>query len=54
MIQSTTKQLSILYFTHKLLYPYHVRGVDGSGTEHLTVESYTVVHAANSPTYYYY
>ena len=32
---------------------YRVRGVDGSGAEHLTVESYTVIYAANSHTYYY-
>jgi len=28
-------------------------GVDGSCAKHLTVESYTVVYAANSHTYYY-
>ena len=27
---------------------YRVRGVDGSCAEHLTVESYTVIYAANS------
>ena len=27
---------------------YHVRGVDGSIAKHLTVESYTVVYAANT------
>jgi len=32
---------------------YHVRGVDGSCVKHLTVESYTVIYAANSRTYYY-
>jgi len=29
-----------------------VRGVDGSCAEHLTIESYTVIYAANSHTYY--
>jgi len=33
---------------------YRVRGVDGSCAEHLTVESYTAIYAANSHTYYYY
>jgi len=32
---------------------YRVRGVDGSRSERLTVESYTVIYAANSYTYYY-
>jgi len=32
---------------------YRVRGVDGSCAKHLTVESYTVIYAANSYTYYY-
>jgi len=32
---------------------YRVRSVDGSCAEHLTVESYTVIYAANSYTYYY-
>jgi len=32
---------------------YRVRGVDSSCAEHLTVESYTVIYAANSHTYYY-
>jgi len=31
----------------------HVRGVDGSCANHLTVESYMVIYAANSHTYYY-
>ena len=32
-----------------------VRGVGGSCAEHLTVESYTVIYAANSrPNTYYY
>ena len=31
-----------------------VRGVDGSCTKHLTVESYMVIYASNSYTYYYY
>jgi len=30
-----------------------ITGVDGSCAKHLTVESYTVVYAANSHTYYY-
>jgi len=30
-----------------------VRGVDGSCAKHLTVESYTIIYAANSHTYYY-
>jgi len=30
-----------------------VRGVDGSCAKHLTAESYTVIYAANSHTYYY-
>jgi len=30
-----------------------VRGVDGSCTKHLTVESYMVIYASNSYTYYY-
>jgi len=29
-----------------------VRGVDGSCAKRLTVESYTVIYAANSHTYY--
>ena len=33
---------------------YRVRGVDGSCAKHLTVESYMVIYAANSYTYYYY
>jgi len=33
---------------------YRVRGVDGSCAKHLTVESYTVIYAADSHTYYYY
>jgi len=32
---------------------YRVRSVVGSCAEHLTVESYTVIYAANSYTYYY-
>jgi len=32
---------------------YRVRGVDGSCAKHLTVESHTVIYAANSYTYYY-
>ena len=32
---------------------YRVRGVDGSCAEQLTVESYTVIYAANSHSYYY-
>ena len=32
---------------------YRVRGVDGSRTKHLNVESYMVIYAANSHTYYY-
>ena len=32
---------------------YRVRGVDGSCAKHLTIESYTVIYAANSNTYYY-
>ena len=31
---------------------YRVRGVDGSCAKHSTVESYMVIYAANSPTYY--
>ena len=31
---------------------YRVRGVDGSCAKHLTVESYTVIYAANSAYYY--
>jgi len=27
--------------------------IDGSCAKHLTVESYTVIYAANSHTYYY-
>jgi len=30
-----------------------VRDVDGSCTKHLTVESYMVIYASNSYTYYY-
>jgi len=33
---------------------YCVISVDGSSAEHLTVESFTVIYAANSYTYYYY
>jgi len=33
---------------------YRVRGIDGSRAKHLTVESYMVIFAANSYTYYYY
>jgi len=36
-----------------LLCSYRVRGVDGSCAKHLTVESYKVIYAANSHTYYY-
>ena len=32
---------------------YRVRGVDRSCAKHLTVESYTVIYAANGHTYYY-
>ena len=32
---------------------YGVTDVDGSCAKHLTVESYTVIYAANSHTYYY-
>jgi len=32
---------------------YLVTGVDDSCAKHLTVESYTVIYAANSHTYYY-
>jgi len=33
---------------------YRVRGVDGSCcAKHLTVESYTIIYAASSHTYYY-
>ena len=35
------------------LFPYRARGVDGSCAKHLTVESFTVIYAANSHTYYY-
>jgi len=35
------------------LWSCRVRGVDGSCAKHLTVESYTVIYAANSHTYYY-
>ena len=31
---------------------YRARGVDGSCAKQLTVESYTVIYAANSHTYY--
>ena len=31
-----------------------VRGVDGSCAKHLNVESYMVIYAPNSYTYYYY
>ena len=33
---------------------YYRVGVDGSCAEHLNVESYMVIYAANSYTYYYY
>jgi len=36
-----------------ILCHYRVRGVDGSCAKHLTVESYKVIYAANSHTYYY-
>ena len=32
---------------------YRVRGAGGSCAKHLTVESYTVIYAANSHTYHY-
>jgi len=32
---------------------YRIRAVDGSPARHLTVESYTVIYATNSHTYYY-
>ena len=32
---------------------YRVRGVGGSRAQHLTVESYTVIYAANSHSYSY-
>ena len=51
-----TTQISIqtagLAFGGTGLCSYRVRGVDGSCTEHLTVESFTIIHAANSRNYY--
>jgi len=35
------------------LFPYRARGVYGSCAKHLTVESFTVIYAANSHTYHY-
>jgi len=32
---------------------YRVRGVDGSSAKYLTIESYTVIYAANGHTYNY-
>ena len=53
----TITQISIqttgLAFGGTSLCSYHVRGVDGSCAKHLTVESYMVIYAANSDTYYY-
>jgi len=42
-----------LAFGDTCLCSYRARGVDGSCAKQLTVESYTVVYAANSLTYYY-
>jgi len=53
----TTTRISIqtagLAFGGTSLCSYRVRGVDGSCAKHLTVESYMVIYAANSYTYYY-
>ena len=62
------RQNSIFFVSYRLLYYvqtaglafggtglcfYRVRDVDGSCAKYLTVESYTVVYAANSRNYYY-
>jgi len=46
-------QTAGLAFCGTGLRSYPVRGVDGSCAKHLTVESYTVIYAANNHTYYY-
>jgi len=46
-------QAAGLAFGRTGLFSYRVRGVDGSCAKHLTVDSYTVIYAANSHSYYY-
>jgi len=57
VITQYTTRISIqtvgLAFGSTGLCTYRVRGVDGSCAKHLTVESYMVIYAANSYTYYY-
>jgi len=48
-----TIQTAGLAFGGTGLCSYCVRGVDGSCAKHFTVESYTVIYAANSHAYYY-
>jgi len=52
----TTARISIqtagLAFGGTGLCSYRVRGVDGSCAKHLTVESYMVIYAANSYTWF--
>ena len=47
-------QTAGLAFVGTGLCSYRVRCVDGSCAKHLTVESYTVIYAANSYIYYYF
>jgi len=54
IITRISVQTAGLVFGGTGLCSYRVRGVDGSCAKHLTVESYTVIYAANSHTYYYY
>ena len=50
---SISIQTAGLAFGGTGLCSYRVRAVDGSYAKHLTVESYTVIYAANSHTYYH-
>ena len=49
----TSIQTAGLVFGGTSLCSCHVRRVDGSCAKHFTVESYVVIYAANSYTYYY-
>jgi len=51
--RSTNIQTAAVAFGGTGVCSYRVRTVDGSCAKHLTVESRTVIYAANSHTYYY-
>jgi len=53
IITRISTQTAGLTFSGTSQCSYRVRDVDGSGEKHSTVESYMVVYAANSHTYYY-